>query len=87
MDVKFFVSNALQIKEKMVVNLNNSMYIFVKIFFYIQAIMIMMEVVYQVQYFGFEVIKVTNVYKSIVNAAQAAVGKFIGDFYMRYFMR
>lgn len=68
MDVKFFVSNALQIKEKMVVNLNNSMYIFVKIFFYIQVIMIMMEVVYQVQYFGFEVIKVINVYKSIVNA-------------------
>ncbi|XP_022327026.2 uncharacterized protein LOC111126576 isoform X7 [Crassostrea virginica] len=87
MDAKFLVSNASQTKEKMATNLNNSMHTLARIFLHTQATMIMMEAVHQAQHLGFEVIKVTNAYKSTVNAAQAAVGKPIGDPHMRYLMR
>lgn len=87
MDAKFLVSNASQTKEKMAANLNNSMHTLAKIFLHTQATMIMMEAVHPAQHLGFEVIKVTNAYKSTINAAQAAVGKPIGDPHMRYLMR
>ncbi|XP_062569111.1 uncharacterized protein LOC134231205 isoform X2 [Saccostrea cucullata] len=87
MDVKCLVSNASQTKEKMTVNLNNSMHTLARIFLHTQATMIMMEAVHQAQHLGFEVIKMTNAYKSTVNAAQAAVGKPIADPHMRYLMR
>ncbi|XP_061164682.1 uncharacterized protein LOC133173697 isoform X4 [Saccostrea echinata] len=87
MDVKCLVSNASQTKEKMAVNLNNSMHTLARIFLHTQATMIMMEAIHQAQHLGFEVIKMTNAYKSTVNAAQAAVGKPITDPHMRYLMR
>ncbi|XP_048772216.2 uncharacterized protein LOC125678112 isoform X7 [Ostrea edulis] len=86
-DAKSLVSNASQTKEKMAINLNNSMHTLAKIFLHTQATMIMMEAIHQAQHLGFEVIKMTNAYKSTVNASQAAVGKPIGDPHMRYLMR
>ncbi|XP_069130400.1 uncharacterized protein [Argopecten irradians] len=86
-DAKLLVSNATQTRDKMAKNLNKSMHTLAKIFLHCQATMLMMEAVHQAQHLGFEVIKVTNAYKSTVNAAHAAVGKPLGDPHMRYLMR
>lgn len=86
-DAKLLVSNATQTCDKMAKNLNQSMHTLAKVFLHCQATMLMMEAVHQAQHLGFEVIKVTNSYKSTVNAAHAAVGKPLGDPHMRYLMR
>ncbi|XP_021346242.1 uncharacterized protein LOC110445782 isoform X4 [Mizuhopecten yessoensis] len=86
-DAKLLVSNATQTRDKMAKNLNKSMHTLAKMFLHCQATMLMMEAVHQAQHLGFEVIKVTNAYKSTVNAAHAAVGKPLGDPHMRYLMR
>ena len=86
-DAKLLVSNATQTKEKMASNLNNSMHTLARIFLHSQATMIMMVATHQAQHLGFEVIKLTNSFKSTVNAAQAAVGKPLGDPHMKYLMR
>ncbi|KAK3099480.1 hypothetical protein FSP39_005085, partial [Pinctada imbricata] len=86
-DAKLLVSNATQTKEKMASNLNGSMHTLARIFLHSQATMIMMEATHQAQHLGFEVIKLTNAFKSTINAAQAAVGKPLGDPHMKYLMR
>jgi hypothetical protein len=86
-DAKFLVSNANQTKEKLAENLNQCMHTLAKVFLHAQATMIMMVAVHQAQQLGFEVIKVTNSFKSTVNAAQAACGKSLTDPHMRYLMR
>ena len=86
-DAKLLVSNATQTKVKMANNLNKSMHTLAKMFLHCQATMIMMLATHQAQHLGFEVIKVTNAYKSTVNAAQAAVGKPLNDPHMKYLMR
>ncbi|XP_052077142.1 uncharacterized protein LOC127715157 isoform X6 [Mytilus californianus] len=86
-DAKFLVSNATQTKEKLAENLNTCMHTLAKVFLHAQATMIMMVAVHQAQQLGFEVIKVTNSFKSTVNAAQAACGKPLSDPHMRYLMR
>lgn len=86
-DAKLLVSNATGTKEKLAMNLEKSMHTLAKIFLHSQATMIMMKAVHQAQHLGFEVIKVTNSYKSTVNAAHAAVGKPLSDPHMKYLMR
>ncbi|XP_071126713.1 uro-adherence factor A-like isoform X3 [Mytilus edulis] len=86
-DAKFLVSNATQTKEKLAENLDTCMHTLAKVFLHAQATMIMMVAVHQAQQLGFEVIKVTNSFKSTVNAAQAACGKPLSDPHMRYLMR
>ena len=63
------------------------MHTLAKVFLHAQATMIMMVAVHQAQQLGFDVIKVTNSFKSTVNAAQAACGKSLTDPHMRYLMR
>ncbi|XP_060073323.1 uncharacterized protein LOC132553128 [Ylistrum balloti] len=86
-DAKLLVSNATQTRDKMAKNLDKSMHTLAKVFLHCQATMLMMDAVHQAQHLGFEIIKVTNAYKSTVNAAHAAVGKPLGDPHMRYLMR
>lgn len=86
-DAKFLVSNATQTKDKLAENLDQCMHTLAKVFLHAQATMIMMVAVHQAQQLGFEVIKVTNAFKSTVNAAQAACGKPLSDPHMRYLMR
>ena len=86
-DAKFLVSNATQTEDKLAENLNTCMHTLAKVFLHTQATMIMMVAVHQAQQLGFEVIKVTNSFKSTLNAAKAACGKPLSDPHMRYLMR
>lgn len=86
-DAKLLVSNATQTKQKLATNMNDSMHSLAKIFLHGQATMFMMEGVHQAQHLGSEVMRVTNAYKSTLNAAHAAVGKPLVDPHMKYLMR
>lgn len=86
-DAKLLVSNATQTKQKLATNMNDSMHSLAKIFLHGQATMFMMEGVHQAQHLGSEVMRVTNAYKSTLNAAHAAVGKPLIDPHMKYLMR
>ena len=86
-DAKLLVSNATQTKQKLATNMNDSMHSIAKIFLHGQATMFMMEGVHQAQHLGSEVMRVTNAYKSTLNAAHAAVGKPLADPHMKYLMR
>ena len=86
-DAKLLVSNATQTKQKLARNMNDSMHSIAKIFLHGQATMFMMEGIHQAQHLGSEVMRVTNAYKSTLNAAHAAVGKPLADPHMKYLMR
>lgn len=86
-DAKLLVSNATQTKQKLATNMNDSIHSLAKIFLHGQATMFMMEEIHQAQHLGSEVMRVTNAYKSTLNAAHAAVGKPLTDPHMKYLMR
>ena len=86
-DAKLLVSNATQTKQKLATNMNDSLHSLAKIFLHGQATMFLMEEIHQAQHLGSEVMRVTNAYKSTLNAAHAAVGKPLADPHMKYLMR
>lgn len=86
-DAKLLVSSATHTKEKLAVNLDKGIHTLAKLFLHSQAVMLMMQSVHQAQHLGFEVIKVSNSFKSTLNAANAACGKPLTDPHMKYLMR
>ena len=86
-DAKLLVSSATQTRDELAVNLHQGIHSLAKIFLHAQAVMLMMESQHLGQHLGAEVIKVSNAFRSTVNAAHAAVGRPLHDPHMKYLMR